>query len=71
MTDLPYRTLAKRTLENANDLITDIPRQGLPSDLAAVRMAHAQVLATAAVAQALLEIGDMLREHTTNGEDAP
>lgn len=68
MSDEPYRTLAKRTLENANDLLEDFPKQGLPSNLAAVRMAHAQVLATAAIAQALLEIGDLLREHTTSGE---
>lgn len=65
MADLPYRTLAKRTLENAADILDDFPKQGLPSDLAAVRFAHAQVLATAAVAQALLNIGDVLREGFT------
>lgn len=61
MTAPSYRTLAERTLDSAAAVLADFPERGLPSDLARARFAQAQAMATVAVAQALLEIGDVLR----------
>lgn len=60
-----YRTLAERNLDKTGEMMRDFPERGLPSDLAAAKFAQAQALATVAVAQALLHIGDVLREGFT------
>lgn len=57
-----YRTLAERNLDKTGEMMRDFPERGLPSDLAAAKFAQAQVIATVAVAQALLHVGDVLRE---------
>lgn len=63
-----YRTLAERALDQSVGILRDFPKQGIPADLAQTYFAHAQVIATVAVAQALLEIGDVLRAQLPSAE---
>jgi hypothetical protein len=52
--------MAGRTLDQAAEVLNALPERPLVED-AKVNAAQAQALATIAVAQALLEIGDVLR----------
>jgi hypothetical protein len=66
MTSQPsYRTLAGQNLEKSAGVLNGFPKQGVPPELAQAHFAHAQVIATIAVAQALLDLGDVLREGFT------
>ncbi|MBQ1122614.1 hypothetical protein [Streptomyces sp. B15] len=58
---VPYRTIAERTLGQAAAKLNEVPSGRVRADEIAARSAHAQAIATVAVAQALLEIGDVLR----------
>lgn len=64
---LPYRELAGKTLEQAADTLNSAPNDVLPQ-LASAHFARAQAIATIAVAQALLEIGDVLRDRLNRPE---
>jgi hypothetical protein len=60
-----YRTLAEQALTQAGAVLRDFPEGGLPVRAASAKYAAGQALATVAVAQALLHIGDLLREGFT------
>lgn len=65
-----YRTLSERALDKTASILGSFPKEGLPTaDLAATRIAQAQVAATVAVTQALLEIGDVLRALTQTPDE--
>ena len=69
MADVPsYRTVAERTLGQAADELNSLPAGRVPTDIVVANAAKAQATATIAVAQALLEIGDVLREHLSRGD---
>jgi hypothetical protein len=63
-----YRTLAERTLDTAGKNINAMPSGNVASAEMQARAAHVQAIATIAVAQALLEIGDVLRERLPRGD---
>ncbi|WP_434744658.1 hypothetical protein [Streptomyces sp. A-14] len=63
-----YRELAGRTLDQAAEHLNAVPNGNVASAEIAARSAHAQAIATIATAQALLEIGDILREHLSRGD---
>ncbi|MFF3998535.1 hypothetical protein ACFYX8_35165 [Streptomyces cyaneofuscatus] len=63
-----YRELAGRTLGQAAEHLNAVPDGNVASAEITARSNHAQAIATVAVAQALLEIGDILREHLSRGE---
>lgn len=63
-----YRTLAERALDKSALILASFPQDGLRTDLAMAHFAQAQVIATVAVAQALLEIGDVLRAQLPSTE---
>lgn len=56
-----YRELAQRTLGQAASELNAMPQGNVASVEIQARAAKAQAIATVAVAQALLEIGDVLR----------
>ena len=58
-----YRELASRTLGQAAQDLNAMPQGHVSSAEIQSRAAKAQAIATVAIAQALLEIGDVLREH--------
>jgi hypothetical protein len=58
-----YRELAQRTLGQAASELNAIPQGDVHTDIVMAIGAKAQAIATIAAAQALLEIGDVLREH--------
>lgn len=60
-----YRALSEQALGKTAAIMRDFPERGLPPKLASAKFAQAQVVATVAVAQALLDIGDILREGFT------
>ncbi|WUH94540.1 hypothetical protein OG900_33290 [Streptomyces sp. NBC_00433] len=60
-----YRALSEQALSKTAAIMQDFPEQGLPLKAASARFEQAQVIATVAVAQALLDIGDVLREGFT------
>ncbi|MEU1309524.1 hypothetical protein ABZ419_11600 [Streptomyces cinnamoneus] len=63
--DLPsYRQLAARTLGQAADLLNRMPQGDVSCDQVIACSAQAQTIASLAAAQALLEIGDVLRRLT-------
>lgn len=63
-----YRELASRTLGQAADDLNAMPQGQVASAEIQARAAKAQAIATIAVAQALLEIGDILRERLPRGD---
>jgi hypothetical protein len=58
-----YRELAQRTLGQAASELNAMPQGQVVAAEITARAAKAQAIATVAAAQALLEIGDILREH--------
>lgn len=58
-----YRQLAEKTLDQAAVEIGKLPTGGTPTDIVIANSARVQALATVAAVQALLEIGDVLREN--------
>lgn len=62
MTVPRYRELAEKNLGAAARQLNAIPTGDVRADEFVARSAQAQASATVAVAQALLEIGDVLRE---------
>ncbi|MFF6847138.1 MULTISPECIES: hypothetical protein [Streptomyces] len=63
-----YRELAQRTLGQAASELNAIPAGQVNAAEVQARAAQAQAIATVAAAQALLEIGDILREHLRRGD---
>lgn len=63
-----YRELAQRTLGHAASELNAIPSGRVNTAEVQARAAQAQAIATVAAAQALLEIGDVLREHLRRGD---
>lgn len=64
-----YRELAGRTLAQAAQDLNAMPQGNVASAEIQARAAKAQAIATVSIAQALLEIGDVLRDKL-NGRDA-
>lgn len=62
------RELAGRTLGQAAEDLNAIPEGRVASAEIQARATKAQAIAIIATAQALLEIGDILREHLTRGD---
>lgn len=62
-----YRQIAERSLNQAAQEMNGLPAGQSPTDVVIANAARAQAIATVAVAQALLEIGDVLRT-ALNGE---
>ncbi|MYW99941.1 MULTISPECIES: hypothetical protein [unclassified Streptomyces] len=60
-----YRELAERVLDRASQQLSAMPQGTVSAAEIQARAAQAQAYATVAVAQALLEIGDVLRERLT------
>lgn len=58
-----YRELAQRSLGQAASGLNAIPNGNVHTDIVMAIAAKAQAIATIAAAQALLEIGDILREN--------
>lgn len=56
-----YRELARNSMQHAADRLNAIPRGEINTDELHARAAIAQAIATLAVGQALLELGDVLR----------
>ncbi|MEU6990388.1 hypothetical protein ABZ953_06955 [Streptomyces sp. NPDC046465] len=68
-TNLPrYRELASSTLSQAATHLNAIPTGNVASAEIQARATNAQAVATVAIAQALLEIGDILRENLRRGD---
>lgn len=63
----PYRELAGTVLGYAAQELNAIPSGATDAGQAAFHISKAQALATVAVAQALLEIGDVLRSMGADG----
>ncbi|MFE3429816.1 hypothetical protein [Streptomyces sp. NPDC059171] len=63
-----YRELAARTLGQAAADLNAIPEGRVVTAEVQARATKAQAIATVAAAQALLEIGDILREHLNRGD---
>jgi hypothetical protein len=68
MAAVPYRELAGRTLSQAAQDLNAMPQGNVASAEIQARAAKAQAIATVAAVQALLEIGDVLREQLTRGD---
>ncbi|KOU62052.1 hypothetical protein ADK57_25805 [Streptomyces sp. MMG1533] len=63
MTGVPsYRQLAEKTLGQAAAELNGLPTGRIPTDIVMANAAKVQATATIAAVQALLEIGDVLRE---------
>jgi hypothetical protein len=58
-----YREIAERTLSQAAQDLNAMPQGNVASAEITARAAKAQAIASVALAQALLEIGDVLREN--------
>lgn len=65
---LSYRQIAEKTLDQAAAEIGKLPTGSTPTDIVIANSARVQALATVAAVQALLEIGDVLREHLRRGD---
>ena len=63
-----YRELAQRTLGQAAQDLNAMPQGQVASAEITARAAKAQAIASVAAAQALLEIGDILRENLKRGD---
>jgi hypothetical protein len=57
-----YRQLAEKTLGQAAAELNGLPTGRIPTDVVMAAAAKVQAIATIAAVQALLEIGDVLRE---------
>lgn len=69
MTAAPsYRELAQHALGQAASELNAMPQGEIRTDVMMAHAAKAQAIATIAVAQALLEIGDILRERLPRGD---
>ncbi|WP_394436282.1 hypothetical protein [Streptomyces sp. SGAir0957] len=62
-----YRELAGRTLGQAAEHLNAMPSGHVASAEIQARAAHVQAIAAIATVQALLEIGDILRERLPRG----
>lgn len=65
-----YRQLAEKSLDQAAREHNAIPVGQVRTDVMLAHAAKAQALATIAVAQALLEISDVLRTMNNSGSEA-
>lgn len=63
-----YRQLAHTALGQAAAELNSLPEGDHPTQVVAVSAARAQVIATIAMTQALLELGDVLRARLPSGE---
>lgn len=63
-----YRKLAEKTVGQAAAELNDLPPGRVATDVIMAKSARAQAIAAVAMAQALLEIGDVLRESLTRGD---
>jgi hypothetical protein len=63
-----YRELAHRSLGQAASELNAIPQGNVATDIVMAISAKGQAIATIAAAQALLEIGDVLRENLKRGD---
>ncbi|WP_328336745.1 hypothetical protein [Streptomyces violaceus] len=63
-----YRRLAEQTLDQVARNLNAMPQGNVATAEIEARAAAAQAIATVAVAQALLEIGDVLREALKRGD---
>ncbi|WP_369167771.1 hypothetical protein AB5J49_07875 [Streptomyces sp. R28] len=63
-----YRQLAEKALDQAAAELNGLPNGRVPTDIVMANAAKVQATATIAVAQALLEIGDVLREKLKQGD---
>ncbi|MGV4890399.1 hypothetical protein ACSR0Z_28045 [Streptomyces viridosporus] len=63
-----YRELSQRALGQAASELNAMPQGQVVAAEIQARAAKAQAIATIAVAQALLEIGDVLRENLKRGD---
>lgn len=63
-----YRQLAEKTLAQAAAELNGLPSGRVPTDIVMANAAKAQATATVAAVQALLEIGDVLRESLKRGD---
>lgn len=62
-----YREIAEQTLGQAAQDLNAMPRGNVSSVEIQARATKAQAIATVAAVQALLEIGDVLRDHLQRG----
>ncbi|MFE9124995.1 hypothetical protein ACFYOF_06165 [Streptomyces sp. NPDC007148] len=69
MSDPTYRDLATRSLDQAAQDVNEMPRGIVSAVEIQSRASKAQAIATIAVAQALLEIGDVLRQAHSGSSD--
>ena len=60
-----YRTLAERSLDTVAAELRAIPNGQVRTDVMMAHAAQAQAIATVAVAQALLHIGDLLAKQAS------
>jgi hypothetical protein len=63
-----YRKLAERTLDQTAQELNAMPQGTVSAHEIQARAAKAQVYALVAATQALLEIGDVLRENLKRGD---
>ena len=63
-----YRELAQRTLGQAASELNAVPQGNVATDIVMAIATKAQAIAAIASAQALLEIGDVLRENLKRGD---
>ena len=63
-----YRELAQRSLGQAASELNGIPNGNVHTDIVMAISAKGQAIATIAATQALLEIGDILREALKRGD---
>lgn len=63
-----YRELASRNLGQAAEHINAMPNGNVASAEIKARAAHVQAIAAIATVQALLEIGDVLRDYLQRGD---
>lgn len=59
---MSHRTDAEGSINAARLTVAELTKEPVPAVLAAATAAHAQAIATAAVAQALLAVDDTLRK---------
>jgi hypothetical protein len=65
----PYRQLARQSLQQAADRLNAIPKGQIATAELHAHSAFAQAVATIAVGQALIELGDALRAAIGESED--
>lgn len=62
-----YKQLAERSISQAADQLNSVPKGEVRTDVMAAHAAMAQALASIAAAQALLDIGDLIRKRVPFG----